>query len=387
MDYLIVYLEILLLALVYTTVMFINVRTEMGNAWEVNIFRAFLLTMMLALVADAFTQVQYRGFVNMPPHLVAFLYSFYMFLFSGVLPFLWFVFVEMRLGKGLLRNRVALVISIIPLAVVSVMCFASMKTGWFFSVDEYGIYTRGDHWSVQVAVTYCYFLFTSAHAIIVARKETSSILRKQYYVLAMFLIAPFIGGLLQLYIGNHPFVAPATSIAMLFIFINIQGSLIHNDALTGLYNRKSAERYIEELMPGASKANPFYLFKMSVYGFREINDLHGYLEGDRVVKMVAKVLQKVTNDYNGLVSRLGGVEFLSVIDGKDIKDPDDFEKTVRAAMDKESKKQKIPYELRLDFGYSSCDEAGSKTSTLINEADKEMHLHKNSREKAKKKEE
>ena len=381
MDYLIVYLEILLLALIYTTVMFINVRSEMGNVWEVNIFRAFLFTMMLALVADAFTQAHYRGFLHMPPMFVAFLYSFYMFMFSGVLPFLWFVFVEMRLGKGLLRKRKAIIISVIPLAVVSFMCFASMKTGWFFSVDQYGIYSRGDYWSVQVVVNYCYFLFTSIHAIVVASKETSTLLRKQYYVLAMFLIPPFIGGLLQLYIGNHPFVAPATSIAMLFIFINIQGGLIHNDSLTGLYNRKSAERYIDELKPHAGEDNPFYLFKMSVYGFRAINDLHGYLEGDRVVKMVAKVLQSVTNQYNGLVSRLGGVEFLSVIDGKDIKDPIDFEKTVRTAMDKEAKKQKLPYELRLDFGYSTCNSPEQKTANLINDADKEMHLHKNSREK------
>lgn len=385
MDYLIVYLEILLLTLVYTTVMFVNVRSEMGNTWEVNIFRAFLLTLMLALVADAFTQAQYRGFMHMPSHLVAFLYAFYMFMFSGVLPFLWFVFVEMRLGTGLLRKRAALVVSIIPLAIVSFMCFASMKTGWFFSVDEYGIYNRGEHWSVQVAVNYLYFLFTTIHAIIVARKETSSLLRKQYYVLATFLIAPFIGGLLQLYIGNHPFVAPATSIAMLFIFINIQGSLIHNDSLTGLYNRKSAERYIEELKPQASMANPFYLFKMSVYGFRAINDLHGYLEGDRVVKMVAKVLRDVTNNYNGLVSRLGGVEFLSVIDGKDIKDPGDFEKTVRKAMEREARKQELTYELRLDFGYSTCDSPEKRTSNLISEADREMHLNKNQREKDNKK--
>ena len=122
---------------------------------------------------------------------------------------------------------------------------------------------------------------------------------------------------------------------------------------------------------------------MSVYGFREINDLHGYIEGDNVVKMVAKVLRDVTNGYNGLVSRLGGVEFLSVIDGKDIKDPADFEKTVRAAMEKEAKKQKMPYELRLDFGYSKCSSPERRTSTLINDADREMHLHKNSRDKDK----
>jgi diguanylate cyclase (GGDEF)-like protein len=380
MDYLIVYLEILLLTLIYTTVLFVNVRSEMGNAWEVNIFRAFLATMMLALVADAFTQAHYRGFLHLNPILVAFLYSFYMFMFSGVLPFLWFVFVEMRLGTGLLRNKKAVIISLIPLLIMSFMCFASMKTGWFFKIDEYGIYTRGPYWSLQVIVNYCYFMFTTIHALVVAHNEPSSLLRKQYYVLAMFLIAPFIGGLLQLYIGNHPFVAPATSIAMLFIFINIQGSLIHNDSLTGLYNRKSAEKYIEELKVKASDDTPFYLFKMGIDGFKEINDEHGYIEGDNVLKIVSKVLQKVTDKHSGLVARLGGVEFLSVIDGKHIKTAEAYEEAVKTAIKKEAKKQKLPYELKLDFGYTKCDSPEVKTSTLINLADREMYLSKNHEE-------
>ena len=374
MDYLIIYLEIIFLTLVYTGVLFLNVRSEMGNAWEVTIFRAFLATMMLALVADAFTHAQYRGFLHINPVLVAFLYSFYMCMFSGVLPFLWFMFVEMRLGSGIVRNKKALAISAIPLVIMAFMSFASMKTGWFYSVDEYGIYSRGPYWSLQVLVNYIYFLFTTVHAIMVARKEPSTLLRKQYYVLAMFLIAPFIGGLLQLYIGNHPFVAPATSIAMLFVFINIQGNLIHNDSLTGLYNRKSAEKYIEELKVRASKDNPFYIFKMGVEGFKEINDEYGYIEGDNLLKIVSKVLQKVTDKNSGLAARLGGVEFLSVIDGKHIKTEEEFEKAVNTEIKKEAKKQKLPYELKLDFGHTRCDSPEVKTSALINEADKEMHL-------------
>ena len=48
---------------------------------------------------------------------------------------------------------------------------ASVKTGWFYVVDEYGIYTRGDYWTLQVIVNYCYFLFTTIHALIAAKTE------------------------------------------------------------------------------------------------------------------------------------------------------------------------------------------------------------------------
>ena len=376
MDYITVYLEIIALTFVYMGVLFFNVRSEMGNKREVEIFRAILMFMALALVADSITQIQYRGFANLPPLLVAFLYGFYMFVFSGVLPFLWLVFVELRLGSSLLRKRGALIVSAIPLMFVSVMAFASIKTGWFFRVDEYGIYSRGDYWSLQVIVNYCYFLFTTIHALIAAKTEPSPIQRKQYYVLASFVIAPFIGGLLQLFIGNHPFVAPATSIAMLFIFINLQNTLIRNDSLTGLYNRDSAEEYIQDLRHNVSERKPFYIYRIRIEGLKEINFTHGYMEGDEAIKKVASALRTVTKRYGGLVSSLGGVEFLAVIDGKNLKKREKYENAVREELTKQTKKENLPYELSVSIGKTKCGSPTVSTRELIHEADQNRHVSK-----------
>ena len=376
MDYITVYLEIIALTFVYMGVLFFNVRSEMGNKREVEIFRAILMFMALALIADSITQIQYRGFVHLPPFLVAFLYGFYMFVFSGVLPFLWLLFVELRLGSSLLRKRGALIVSAIPLMFVSVMAFASIKTGWFFRVDEYGIYTRGDYWSLQVIVNYCYFLFTTIHALIAAKTEPSPVQRKQYYVLASFVIAPFIGGLLQLFIGNHPFVAPATSIAMLFIFINLQNTLIRNDSLTGLYNRDSAEEYIQDLRHNVSERKPFYIYRIRIEGLKEINFTHGYMEGDEAIKKVASALKTVTKRYGGLVSSLGGVEFLAVIDGKNLKKREKYENAVREELTKQTKKENLPYELSVSIGKTKCGSPTVSTRELIHEADQNRHVSK-----------
>lgn len=376
MDYITVYLEIIALTFVYMGVLFFNVRSEMGNKREVEIFRAILMFMALALIADSITQIQYRGFVHLPPFLVAFLYGFYMFVFSGVLPFLWLVFVELRLGSTLLRKRGALIVSTIPLMFVSVMAFASIKTGWFFKVDEYGIYTRGDYWTLQVIVNYCYFLFTTIHALIAAKTEPSPVQRKQYYVLASFVIAPFIGGLLQLFIGNHPFVAPATSIAMLFIFINLQNTLIRNDSLTGLYNRDSAEEYIQNLRHNVSERKPFYIYRIRIEGLKEINFTHGYMEGDEAIKKVASALRTVTKRYGGLVSSLGGVEFLAVIDGKNLKKREKYENAVREELTKQTKKENLPYELSVSIGKTKCGSPTVSTRELIHEADQNRHVSK-----------
>ena len=373
MDYIAVYIEIAVVTIVYMAILFFNVRTEMGGEGDVVLFKSLLLSLMLAVIADAVTQAQYRGFLHLNHTLVAFLYGFYMFMFSGVIPFLWFRFVEMRLGGELLKNRTAVVISIIPLAVLSFMAFASMKTGWFFIVDEYGIYTRGQYWSLQIAVNYIYFLFTTVHAFVVARREPSYIQRRQYYILASFVIAPIIGGLFQLHIGNHPFVAPSISISMLLVFINIQGDLIHTDSMTGLYNAQSAESHIDELKANVSEDNPFYVYRIRMDEFRLVNYIHGFDEGDMTVKAVALALQRVGKSYGVFVARLGGVEFLAVLDGKKANKKDDFETAVKKELEKETKKQDLPYELNVVIGRVECSSDEIKTKTLIHEASHDMH--------------
>ena len=375
-DYLIVYWEVLLQAFIYTAILFFSVRREMGSDREVAIFKGFLVVLMTALFVDGFTHAQYRGALHMPPLLVAFLYAFYMFLFSGVLPFLWFSFAEIKLGGNVFKRKSTFLISLLPIGVISFMCFASMKTGWFFKVDDEGMYSRGKLWALQTVVSYLYFLYTTVHAFIKARNERAPMQRKQYYIISAYLIAPFLGGLLQLIVGNHPFVAPATGIAMLFIFMNIQDTMINNDSLTGLNNRMSADSYIEDLKLHASSRNPFYLYMMDIDGFKGINDTYGHIEGDRALRIMANVLRKVTDDYRGFVCRLGGDEFLAAIESKNIEHADDFEESFKRAIAKETQLMNLPYTLKMSFGYTMCDTPAVSLSTLIAEADDRMYRNK-----------
>ena len=262
------------------------------------------------------------------------------------------------------------------------MSFATIKTDWFFSIDDEGIYTRGPYWFLQVFVCYGYFLFTTVHAFMAARREPSALVRKQYYTISAFLIAPAIGALLQLLIGLHPFVAPATSISMLIIFLNLQANMINNDSLTGMHNRKSAERYIEELKLHASPRNPFYLYMMDIDKFKKINDSFGHVEGDVALRTIANVLQKVCDEYSGFICRLGGDEFLAVIESKQIKDPEDFPAAIETAMEKEARILNLPYELVISAGYTTCDSPMQRLNNLISDADKDMYKNKqNNKEK------
>ena len=376
--YLVVYIEILCLTFIYTGILFFSIRKDMGSDWEILIFRCVLLTLMVALVIDGFTHAQYRGFLHMPPLLVAFLYATYMFLMSAMLSFLWLAFAELRLGVSIFSKKV-LIFAIIPLAVIGIMCFASIKTGWFFSVDDQGIYTRGPLWALQSVVVYIYFLAITIHALILAKREPSPRRRSQFMSLSLFIVSPILGALLQLLIGNHPFVAPATSIAFLFIFISLQGNMINYDYLTGISNRKSIEQYIDDLKIHTDSHNAFYVYMMDIDRFKSINDSMGHIEGDQALRLFARILQNVCDKFHGACGRIGGDEFVAVIRQKHMNDPEDFIREMGRSIQKEEKEQQIPYRLQSSIGYARCDSAFARTPDLIAIADKEMYAQKKAR--------
>jgi diguanylate cyclase (GGDEF)-like protein len=84
-----------------------------------------------------------------------------------------------------------------------------------------------------------------------------------------------------------------------------------HDHLTGFYNRTAAlERLTKKL-----EHNPtLYLVAIDIRGLRHINDKLGPRVGDDCIRAVAKRIEQVTKDFNGLHARIGGDEFLVVME-------------------------------------------------------------------------
>jgi two-component system cell cycle response regulator len=83
------------------------------------------------------------------------------------------------------------------------------------------------------------------------------------------------------------------------------------DALTGLYNRRYANRAIERL--AAQPAfQPFAVLLVDVDHFKLVNDRYGHKSGDAALQQIATCLQSATRAYD-TVARYGGEEFLIVM--------------------------------------------------------------------------
>lgn len=85
------------------------------------------------------------------------------------------------------------------------------------------------------------------------------------------------------------------------------------DFLTGVYNRKTFEKYVDELMAGArEKGFDLCLMMIDIDHFKQFNDRFGHLLGDEVLKTVARTLTDTLKGRD-IVARFGGEEFVVVL--------------------------------------------------------------------------
>lgn len=93
--------------------------------------------------------------------------------------------------------------------------------------------------------------------------------------------------------------------------------LAHHDPLTGLANRLLGTKKLNEKITKAKEqSSSFLLIYLDIDEFKTINDSLGHTSGDNLLINVAKVLKKLVNDI-GFVSRMGGDEFMIVVDDED----------------------------------------------------------------------
>ena len=87
------------------------------------------------------------------------------------------------------------------------------------------------------------------------------------------------------------------------------------DYLTGLPNRRAFEVLLERHHEEARSAcEPLSVAFCDIDEFKKVNDLHGHEAGDRVIKLIADTLARISNDHCH-VARHGGEEFVMLFRG------------------------------------------------------------------------
>ncbi|MFL6721359.1 MAG: putative bifunctional diguanylate cyclase/phosphodiesterase [Sphingomonas sp.] len=97
----------------------------------------------------------------------------------------------------------------------------------------------------------------------------------------------------------------------------------NTDPMTGLANRRELMRSLE----GSLAARSGVLLVLDLDHFKRVNDLHGHLAGDKVLRMVADVAQQAASD-DACCARTGGDEFAVLLPAVDANGAEEIARTM-----------------------------------------------------------
>lgn len=133
------------------------------------------------------------------------------------------------------------------------------------------------------------------------------------------------GGLLALWSGKHRRLAEEELITLGMVasaaYLVVDNARLYDeirqmaitDDLTGLYNRRYLDEQVEKEFQRAQRSGlSFSVLWIDLDHFKAINDSHGHLYGDRILRSLAQLLRVHTRPYD-IVARVGGEEFAVVL--------------------------------------------------------------------------
>lgn len=153
--------------------------------------------------------------------------------------------------------------------------------------------------------------------------------------------------------------------------------LATQDPLTGLNNRRYfSERLDQELSRAHRYDGPLALVMMDIDLFKAVNDAHGHLTGDEVLKGVAHYLAAAVRETD-VVARIGGEEFCLVLPECTKSSALTFLERLRAdifAMNFRS--DGAEFSISCSFGVAFMDDSSLDANTLMSHADQALYQAK-----------
>lgn len=141
------------------------------------------------------------------------------------------------------------------------------------------------------------------------------------------------------------------------------------DALTGLPNRRELDALLRRELERATRyGNVFSLAMLDLDGFKSVNDEHGHVEGDRLLREVAATIEETARTAD-LAARFGGDEFALILPQTDQFQAAAFCERLRVQVEKLGP-------VSLSWGVAEYPTHGTRRDQLLHAADAAMYASK-----------
>ncbi|MCQ6274197.1 diguanylate cyclase [Bacillus sp. V3B] len=145
---------------------------------------------------------------------------------------------------------------------------------------------------------------------------------------------------------------------------------IQTDALTGLANRRTFDLVIDEQIHNGTS---FSLILFDIDFFKKVNDTFGHLQGDDVLRFLARTIQELSREGD-LCFRYGGEEFAIIVPYGDYETATVIAERLRMKL--ESTASPTGEVITISLGISVYPEHGQDAKEIILAADKALYISK-----------
>lgn len=153
--------------------------------------------------------------------------------------------------------------------------------------------------------------------------------------------------------------------------------LATRDSMTGCLNRRSFFEQFDSLFVKAGEQNQSIACIMTdIDHFKRVNDTHGHLFGDQVIKHVAEILESESRSLD-LICRYGGEEFCILMPNISLDEAFSIAERIRFSIEK-LVRQRLDKDITItsSFGVSSTDFEAENPLQLVNQADQALYAAK-----------
>jgi two-component system cell cycle response regulator len=155
--------------------------------------------------------------------------------------------------------------------------------------------------------------------------------------------------------------------------------LAETDPLTSCFNRRALMEKLEQEMDRAARyATMLTGMMIDIDNFKQINDTHGHLVGDRVLKQLANLLKREQRSVD-IVARYGGEEFVVLLPETTAAESRNFaERILRRVATHDFGEAGKPVRVTISVGIASYpDERVTDAESLLRLADSHLYRAKN----------
>lgn len=272
---------------------------------------------------------------------------------------IWYLYVNYYIFSSAARLRRALPFLFLPILLNALLSISSFFTGAYFIIDENNVYRRGP--LIPFLLATCLFLLVFTVVFLIRNRDRLD--RKEYYYLLFFVVPASVGGILQFLFYGLVILWACVTFSILVIFINFQNDQLRTDHLTGLYNRRYLDNYLQAKLQGKS-GRLIGGIMIDLNGFKSINDTYGHAIGDHALKAAARLLRKTFSDRD-FIARYGGDEFVILMD---LKKPEELSAATHRLLEEAdlfNSRVFTPYQVNLCLGYDTFTTSPDLTATAI----------------------